>query len=122
MQKEQIENKSTKLNKEQYNIKYSLITGDTIPVETTIEGWFTEYIYIPIKKVFIPIKKVFSPKKYILKNIKKHCFLEDVFRKLDETEILEVKERIENIAIESYEEYSHKENKEDIENLKIKKS
>ena len=99
----------------QCEIEYCLYSN-VVCAKISFIGSFTTWIDIPIKKIF-------NSNKYILKNIKKHSTLDEIFEKLDEKEILEITNKIKNIVIESQKAFSLKydKNKIDIANLKIKK-
>ena len=98
---------------QQYNFKYSLShDGKAIEVQVDNVGWFTTWISVPIKHIF-------DSKKYILKNIKKHNELSEIFKKLNKEEISEIKKKIISMSIESCE--MKPLNECNIANLKIKK-
>ena len=109
------EEKFTDTEGNRYELQYFLtMDGKEIEVKVNYVGWF-------IKWISIPIEHIFDSKKYILKNIRKHNMLSDIFEKLNEEEIAEIKKKIMNISIESCEMKSVKANIVDVTNLRIKR-
>ena len=98
----------------QYEFLYHLsFDGKEINVRVKYVGWFTKWISISLKHIF-------DPKKYILKNIRKHSKLSEIFEKLNKEEIIQIKKRIMIVSIKSCEMKPLK-NKVDIANLRIKR-
>ena len=107
------EGKFTDTEDNRYEFQYNLsLDGKEIDVRIKYIGWF-------IKWISIPIRYIFDSEKYILKNIRKHSKLSEIFEKLNEEEITEIKKKIMNVSIESCKVKPL--NEVDITNLKIKR-